>query len=152
MKIIIFSDSHGVSYQMESIISQHSPDLVIHLGDGFRDALEMEKKFPQTAFKLVQGNCDLYCPAKDEDTFFAGRFKIFTAHGHKYHVKQGLDHITMRCRELGADLGLFGHTHRPYYTQTGSFHLLNPGSAALGSWALADLSDSLLQCRLMDFD
>ena len=152
MKIAIFSDSHGVTYQMQSIISQYTPNMVIHLGDGFRDALEMEKQFPRTAFKLIRGNCDIYCPAKDKDIFFAGRFKIFITHGHTFRVKQGLSDITAHCRQIDADLCLFGHTHCAYYAQLGSLHMLNPGSAAAGSWALADISDSGLECRLMAFD
>lgn len=37
MKILVLSDSHGAVSPMEQAVEQTSPDLILHLGDCWRD-------------------------------------------------------------------------------------------------------------------
>ena len=141
-KMLIFSDSHGRVTAMRDILELHrgSVDCVAFLGDGARDfeLLRLSYDFP-CDFISVRGNCDMGFLDIPEDRFidFYG-YKIYLTHGYSLNVKYGLERLEYKCRELGADVGLFGHTH--YKNETyilpderyeKQLILFNPGSITL---------------------
>ena len=74
MKILVFSDTHGNVEAMHEVISRHryDADLVIHLGDHFKDLQSIMLDFPMIAYLGVLGNCDFSFVshnAKYEGTF-----------------------------------------------------------------------------------
>lgn len=138
-KMLIFSDSHGRTAAMREILDMHrnSLDCVAFLGDGAADfeLLRSYCDFPCN-FISVRGNCDIGCDEIPQERFidFYG-YKIYMTHGHNFGVKSGLERLEYKCRELCADVGLFGHTHyrnETYLPAENGYEkqliLFNPGS------------------------
>ena len=134
MKILVFSDSHRSLSGMYAAIDLHRPEQVIHLGDMMADAEEVAKHYPTTPFCLVPGNCDgwvVTVPVKKQITL--GGKSILLSHGHRWGVKSGYERAIDDARAVGADVLLFGHTHRPLVDMRGKTLFLNPGS--IGDYA-----------------
>ena len=133
MKILVFSDTHGYTAQMYEIISRKrtDTDLVIHLGDNFRDVEEISRNFPTIAFLGVRGNCDLF--ANDDypqfRTFTYDGHKFFLTHGHMQAVKKGeYSLLAVEAKKNGCDIALFGHTHVAVIAEVCGITVFNPGS------------------------
>lgn len=129
LKLLVFSDSHGNTANMEKTIALERPDQILHLGDGYRDIREIAGRFPQIPVACVAGNCDGYdCGAEEERRLtIAGRVILMT-HGHRYQVKRGLLAAVCAAREAGANILLYGHTHQALCQKDGGLWILNPGS------------------------
>ena len=56
MKILVLSDSHGAVSPMEQAVEQTSPDLILHLGDCWRDGERLHDRFPSIPLEQVPGN------------------------------------------------------------------------------------------------
>ncbi len=127
MKILVFSDSHGNNFMMQSIVNMHKPDKVLHLGDHNSDAIWLKS---QTGCDVVfvAGNCDIGSSSPLLKVLNVCGKTVFMAHGHKLGVKYGCDSFIAEARALGADIALFGHTHVPCYSFDGRLHVMNPGS------------------------
>ncbi len=144
MKLLVFSDTHGMSLYMQEAIARHrTADAVIFLGDGARDFETMRALFPQHAFYAVRGNCDLGIDLPDELVLDLDGVKIFCTHGHNYGVKYDYYRINCAARSRGAGLALFGHTHQPLELYDNGLYLVNPGSASgyRASYAWIDASE-----------
>jgi hypothetical protein len=148
MKILVFSDSHGETASMFAVMEAEAPDLVIHLGDNLKDGLALG---PQTL--CVKGNCDWGEAHSDQETFELCGRKIFITHGHLYGVKNGLNRIAFKGMEIGADLVLFGHTHRAFIAKSGNTWLFNPGTIGgrsrdlVKSYGLVHLGEDGIRCE-----
>lgn len=128
MKLLIVSDSHGRAQPILRAVQEQRPDGVIHLGDGWRDAAVLNDEFPLLPLEQVPGNCDLGRPEPCERlAFFAGH-AVFFCHGHTLGVKQSLLRAALAAKERGAEVLLFGHTHRPMVDFHDGLWMLNPGS------------------------
>ena len=142
MELLIFSDSHGKSDGMQTVIDRRVRpiDAVVFLGDGLRDA---DRLFSNdvTLFS-VRGNCDWFADATadvEQIVNFEGH-RLFFTHGHLYGVKGGLGALIAQAASIDADIVLFGHTHRPLCevipqgsviggkTLLRPMYLFNPGS------------------------
>ncbi len=140
MKILVFSDSHGHIQPMIDAIFQFSPDAVFHLGDLAGDGNKLHARCPDLPFYQVSGNCDsVYCDYPPENVARMCGKTIFFCHGHTLSVKLSLSEARSRAASLGADVLLFGHTHRPFLENTGRYILLNPGAARDSCFALLEL-------------
>ena len=90
MKILVLSDSHGAVSPMEQAVEQTSPDLILHLGDCWRDGERLHDRFPSIPLEQVPGNCD-FRPTEPAERLLELRGKrILLCHGHTYGVKQSL--------------------------------------------------------------
>ena len=143
MKILVFSDSHGDSVTMKSIIKKHRrAEVVFFCGDGGRDFNEMRVLFPDKAFFGVSGNCD-WCsdlPAY-QDFELCGK-RIFLTHGHVFGVKQGLSRLTELGRSNRFDIVVFGHTHQQLTSAEGPMILMNPGSVGYNEeYSIIDINE-----------
>ena len=133
MKILVISDSHGRLEKLISVYEREKSDMVICAGDFSDDAEELSYVFPENIYHIVKGNCDYYdMQRSDEMILELGGHKVFLAHGHHYRVKLEYETIEKRGRELGCDVVIFGHTHRPYLEKKKGITLFNPG-AVLGN-------------------
>ena len=56
-----------------------------------------------------------------------GPHKIFMTHGHHYFVSMTLDHLKREARARGADIVIFGHTHKPCLKFEEDMIIMNPG-------------------------
>ena len=91
----------------------------------------------------VRGNCDVFSffDAPEERFVSLGGAGIMMMHGHVYRVKSGTGPAVRHAAEAGADILLFGHTHKKYeeFIPAGArlgdvvtkkpLRLFNPGSA-----------------------
>ena len=127
MKLLVLSDSHRNISRMRCAADQTNPDAIIHLGDHIGDAQALCQQLPNTVFYMVTGNCDSHAVGKDELFLMIGDVKIFMTHGHRYGVKSSLAALVGRARQLGADLALYGHTHRASVREERGLWLMCPG-------------------------
>lgn len=130
MKIIVLSDSHGDIEKAEKVISKNrDADLIIHLGDYFRDAQQLADKYPLIPMEYIYGNSDFMIGDVPSEKLlvYEGK-KIFITHGHRYSVKWDYDNICKKAEETGADVLLFGHTHVAEVIDRGNYKVINPGS------------------------
>ena len=128
MKILIVSDTHAKHGNLDYVLEQAgSIDLFIHLGDvegdeEYLDAvIECEKH-------IVRGNNDFFSRLPREEEFDIGKYHVFITHGHYYYVSMDVDTIIEEARSRNADIVMFGHTHKPYFSQKDGLTVLNPGS------------------------
>lgn len=152
MKILVFSDSHGNLSHMEAAVARTHPDRILHLGDGWRDAQALYAEFPDTPLDQVAGNCDIWPGGPTEKVLDIGGVRLLLCHGHTYGVKRTLLSGLYAARERGADLFLFGHTHRPFCETRQGVTLLNPGSIGDGarpSYAVLRLENGGFEAELL---
>ena len=116
MELLIFSDSHGRVENMSLAIERQvkSSDAILFLGDGARD---LDRLFlVDTPLWAVRGNCDWSSSDLADKTerllYFEG-YTILLCHGHEWGVKGGLGALIAHAADVGADIVLFGHTHKP---------------------------------------
>ena len=130
MKILVISDTHGDIENAEKLIRRSNGiNLIIHLGDYFRDAQRLSDMFPEIPFEYIYGNSDFMIgdiPA-EKSLEYCGK-KIFITHGHRYSVKWDYDKLSKKAEEMNVDLLLFGHTHVADLIKNGKYYLVNPGS------------------------
>lgn len=130
MRILVVSDTHGRHTNLDRILLEAGKiDLFIHLGDVedgdiyINAVVECEKH-------IVGGNNDYFSDLPREEEFFIGTHKVFITHGHQYGVSYETESIKKAGREKGADIVMFGHTHRPFLEIGEDITLLNPGSVS----------------------
>lgn len=145
MTFLVLSDSHGRSENIkEAFLRCGNPDAVLFLGDGVRD---VDAAALSCRVVSVRGNCDVFSsfsgelPAEHFEAF--GEYNIMLTHGHLFGVKESLSRAASYAASRGADLLLFGHTHRraDIYLPAGEeiggiilrkpLRLFNPGSISL---------------------
>ena len=136
MKILVLSDSHSGHSFMSHCVEQLKPDFLIHLGDHYDDGEVLQEKFPHIPLNQVPGNCDIYrCPfgAPNVVKCSYGGVVFFMTHGHNHHVKSGIGALVADARRNGAQVVLYGHTHRAdCHQEEDGLWVINPGSC--GSW------------------
>lgn len=131
MKIVVMSDSHYYEKSVEAVRRHlEGADVLLHCGDGAPD-IEILKKTFKGEVHAVCGNCDIDCSYPQEILLEFGGIKIFMAHGHRYNVKYEYNSIVYRCREVGASIGLFGHSHKAMIDKDQGVTIMNPGSVSL---------------------
>ncbi len=132
MKILVVSDSHGMTKKLSEIVRrQTKAEVVLFLGDGESDFDHVKAEFPEKMFIGVRGNNDWCSSLKNTEVISIEGVRIFMTHGHTYHVKYGLSELKMSARSAKADILLYGHTHDPYTEYDDGLYIMNPG-AVLG--------------------
>ena len=133
MTVLVLSDSHGDVEAMARAVERTDPDLIVHLGDCWRDAEELRMLFPRIPMEQVPGNCDFRPGEAAEKLVFWGDLRVALCHGHTYGVKHSMMSAGYAAMEKEADLFLFGHTHRPMWDLRGKTLFFNPGSVGKGA-------------------
>jgi putative phosphoesterase len=132
MKILVISDTHGDTNKAEEAIRKNKRiNLIIHLGDYFRDAQKLSGLFPGIPIEYIYGNSDFMIDDVPAEKMLeiCGK-KIFITHGHRYSVKWDYDKLYRKAEELHVDMLLFGHTHIPDIVEKEKYCILNPGSTS----------------------
>ena len=128
MKALVFSDTHRSLGWMYEAIERDKPDQVIHLGDLSEDAREAALAYPTLPFCTVPGNCDGWTSLPLQKLITLAGARILLSHGHIWHVKSGYGEALAAARRAGADILLFGHTHRPLcQREEDGLWVMNPG-------------------------
>ena len=148
MKILIFADSHGSTQPMIDAVFTEQPGLVLHLGDHDSDCGGIREAFPDMMIRAVRGNCDRLSKEIENDEFVAEGKRIFMTHGHLYGVKFSLTNILGEAASRGADILLFGHTHRPVNKRENGIYVVNPGAAGTGgkTYAALEIERGAVNC------
>lgn len=134
MKVLVLSDSHGNVANMIRAVEREAPQMILHLGDCWRDGERLHDRFPELPFEQVYGNCDFLRGTREaEKLLYLGEKRVLMCHGHTYGVKQSLLAAGLAAEEKNVDLFLFGHTHKPLVDMRGKTLFLNPGS--IGDYA-----------------
>ena len=126
--VLVVSDSHGNVENMCRAVELVRPALLLHLGDGWRDAEALARRFPALPMEKVPGNCDFRAEEQAERIVEIGGKRVMLCHGHTLGVKTGLDTLLRAALAREADAALFGHTHKPLVDIRQGVVLLNPGS------------------------
>ena len=132
MNILVVSDSHGKTDNLMRAVELTRPEYVLHLGDCQRDLERLRQAFPMLPMEGVPGNCDYGSCDQPERLTELGGVRILMLHGHTRGVKSDIMRAVWAARECGAQVLLFGHTHRPLVDNDGTLLTLNPGAA--GDW------------------
>ncbi|WP_226482627.1 metallophosphoesterase [Natrinema amylolyticum] len=130
--IAIFSDTHssgGHELEGDALTAAREAETVVHAGDFTSEtALEGFRKESDRLF-AVHGNAD---SAAVRDRLPTAR--VVEAGGVRFAVTHRRDGgetgLAMFGRSRGADVVVFGHSHRPTVVETEDVQLLNPGSHA----------------------
>lgn len=128
MKILVISDTHGHMERVKEVLDRERPiDILIHCGDveGQEHAIQ---KLAGCPCYMVSGNNDWASWLSREITTMIGGYTLFITHGHRYGVSLGKERIRDEAQSRGADVCLFGHTHKPCVDTDGKLTLMNPGS------------------------
>lgn len=128
-KVLVISDSHGLTEELEVIRERHlkEVDLMIHCGDS--QLMPDDKAI--TGYLTVMGNCDFGGGYPMETISEAAGRKFFITHGHRYSVKSTLMKLKYKAQELKADIVCFGHSHVLGAEVIDGILFLNPGSIRL---------------------
>ena len=127
MKVLIVSDTHRKNDNYFKVLDIHKPDLVIHCGDveGSEYALSEAAECP---VQIVLGNNVFFSYLPRELDLKIECFKIWVTHGHNYYVSMGNQILKQEAAARGADIVVYGHTHRPVVDRSGGVIAVNPGS------------------------
>lgn len=128
MKVLVVSDTHGHEENLERALLVEAPvNCLIHAGDveGQEDYFEVIAECP---VHIVSGNNDFFSDLPREEEFMLKGHKVMLTHGHYYGVSMGMERIIDEGRSRGAELVIFGHTHRPVIEQEADITVINPGS------------------------
>ncbi len=147
------SDSHRATRYLYKIVEKHmdTADLFIFLGDIDSDFDSVLMLYPNIRYERVAGNNDFSSVYPYEKLLELEGKKVFICHGHTKHVKFGYGEIENFCKNIGADLCLFGHTHVAYNNYDDGLYILNPGAVCSGEYAMVDIEKSgivLIPCKI----
>ena len=127
-RILIVSDTHRRNNNLVKVLGSIGRiDLLIHLGDaeGSEDYIEAVAGCP---VEILAGNSDFFTGLDREKMIQIGKYKVFLTHGQNYNVSFSSSDLQEEARSRGADIVMFGHTHRPMIESDGCLTVLNPGS------------------------
>ena len=132
MKVLIVSDSHGLTMELEKIEKRHKEeaDLFIHCGDSELDADHVAI----IDYVTVRGNCDRDERFPNEAVKRVGNQNLFITHGHRYSVKSDLMSLSYKAREVGADIVCFGHSHQSWCRNGYGYPFYQPGKYSASAW------------------
>lgn len=139
MKIVVASDSHGNVDAIEHIFQNEKFDYFIFCGDGVDD---FSSFYFDARLNLIAGNCDWFCRYPSEQTIILNNRKIFVTHGHKYYVKNSIEKLVKEAKNIGAEIVLYGHTHRQKFENIDGIFFVNPGTLKLGQYAIVEIQET----------
>lgn len=123
-KVLIISDSHGLTTELTSLKEQYGSYTMIHCGDS-----ELFTGHPVlNNIQVVRGNCDFDQNMPEEILIPVAGINIFVTHGHLYRVGRYLTTLSYKASEYDAQIVCYGHTHRAKAEKIGKQIFINPGS------------------------
>ncbi|WP_042354871.1 metallophosphoesterase family protein [Bacillus rubiinfantis] len=152
-KVLIVSDSHGLTKELIDIRERHSQevDLMIHCGD----SQLMPGQQAMLGYKTVAGNCDFADFPQELLEEVSGK-RIYITHGHHYSVKSSLMRLQYRAAEVKADIVCFGHSHELGAEMIDGVLFVNPGSIRLPrvrpekTYVILDIQSQLVKLSVFE--
>ncbi len=148
MKIAVVADTHARTETIVRELQRVRPDHLLFAGDHYVDGQRIARSL-SIPFNAVAGNCDGGDNRPQETVVNIMDRTIYLVHGHQYGVKDSLNRLYYRARELNADAVIFGHTHNHHLELADGIWLINPGSPSRprlgnkGSYAVIDIEPHL---------
>ena len=102
-------------------------DLLIHLGDS-EGSENYIRQIANCPVEIIAGNNDFFSRLDKEKELVLEKYKVMLTHGHYYNVSAGLELLKNEAIARGADIVMFGHTHRPLINIDDEVTIINPGS------------------------
>lgn len=128
MKVLIVSDTHRNNANYLKVLEKVSPvDMVIHCGD-IEGSEYLIAESACCPVQMVVGNNDFFSDLPREKEFQIGKYKVWLTHGHNYYVSMSNETLKHEARMKGADIVMYGHTHRPVVDIEDDVIAVNPGS------------------------
>ncbi len=125
------------------------PDLIIHLGDGTKDAEDLGHIFPHIPLYRVPGNCDGFTDMAPIQELVIGETRILFSHGHLWGVKGRMDLALEAAREQNSHILLHGHTHIPKIEEEADgLVVMNPGPSPDSYGIITLHEEGGFQCKL----
>lgn len=156
MKILVLSDSHSSLSFMRRCVQGIKPDVIIHLGDYYDDAVVLQQENPHLKVHMVPGNCDRYngmVRVPEILCYDVCGVRLYMTHGHRHNVKMTLLPLLTDARAAGAEAVLFGHTHCSVCErEEDGLWVLNPGScgAYSGTAGLIYVEEGhIMSCQIL---
>jgi len=157
MKLAIFSDGHGQGQRINQVVQELANlDYIIYAGDIVEDLKEVEIS-EKIGLLAVRGNCDYSIEYPEDQLASISNKRVFLTHGHKYMINYGLDKLYYKAKEVGADIVIFGHSHRRYAIEEDGILFFNPGSISsprdgkAPSYGLIEIKDGQINYKHIDF-
>ena len=152
-RLAVISDSHGAAYrlqQFERLAKKRNYDAITFCGDGLSDVRPLARSLEAPIYK-VAGNCDFDGRTPREVWVTLDGVKILIVHGHLFEsIRWDLSSLSYYAEQKGAQLVLYGHTHRPAVDWMGSVLLVNPGALKDGRYAEIEIEGGQILPRLME--
>ena len=128
MRILIVSDTHRQNNNYLKVLERVKPvDMVIHCGDVEGSEYTISKS-AGCPVEMVAGNNDYFTDLPREKEFQIGNYHVWLTHGHNYYVAMENAILKEEARSRGADIVMYGHTHKPVIYTSGGLIAVNPGS------------------------
>ena len=155
MTILVLSDSHSSLRFMRQCADTIRPDVLVHLGDYFDDAVVLKEEYPQILVYQLPGNCDRYrCPPGLPEILVENicGVRVYMTHGHRHQVKMSVGLLLKDARAAKADIVLYGHTHAAdCHREDDGLWVMNPGSCGYygGSAGIIEIVDGKMKtCKV----
>lgn len=154
MKVLLLSDSHGLTSEVDIIKKRHEDEveLMLHCGDS-----ELSSTSPQlSSFKGVKGNCDFGSDLPNEIIEDLNGQTLYMTHGHLYNVKVTLMSLKYRAEEVNAKIVCYGHSHVAAAELIDGILFINPGSIRLPlqrrqkTYVIIEVEDSRANVKFFD--
>lgn len=128
MRVLIVSDTHRRNENFMTALERVSPvDMVIHCGDA-EGGEYLISEAAGCPVEIVLGNNDFFSNLPREREFRIGKYKVWLVHGHNYYVSMSNEYLKEEAVCKGADIVMYGHTHKPVIDQEDYVIAINPGS------------------------
>lgn len=156
MKVLIMSDSHGLTTEIDEITTRHLAEVtrMLHCGDSELSKEQLDVKL----LKGVKGNCDIDPELSDEIIEDLNGQTLYMTHGHLFHVKASLMNLKYRALEVNANIVCFGHSHIAGAEMIDGILFINPGSIRLPilrkqkTYAILELKEDTAKVTFFDVD
>jgi putative phosphoesterase len=147
----LVSDSHGRMERLEQM-AEAAPQVTawIHGGDYCDDANALAAYTGLPVYG-VRGNNDFFIhDVPDCRNISIGGVTLTAVHGHQWYSGNRTLKLVELGRKNGADLVLFGHTHRRFLEKHDGIFIVNPGSISLsrdsrrGTYGICSIDDGVI--------
>ncbi len=128
MKILIMSDTHGLTKEINEIKNRKKTQQP-KKHKQCRHTHQPTDAILKKNIEVVKGNCDCDSNYLDEKIIeLTPGISCYVTHGHLYDVKRSLEKLSYRAEELVVNFCFFGHTHIAGVTKINNVIYINPGS------------------------
>lgn len=127
MRILVVSDSHGITRELENLLDYYRDDvdIILHCGDSELMGIDT---IWHLVDGVVKGNVDFDPTFETEWIQQLKDMSIFMTHGHLYRVNYTREELARAAKDKGCRIALYGHTHVLSHEMINDVLCINPGS------------------------